>query len=106
MGGGMMAGLMKDPEIAEAMKNPKVMAAFQKVLGEPGGVMGLMSNPGKLQEMMADPEVGPVMQKLMSKMAGSMGMGGMPGMGGGAPQAAGSQQGGMDDIPDMGNMPD
>ena len=52
-----MAGLMSDPDIAEGMKNPKVMKAFQNLMSGPGGPMGLMSNPAKLQEMMADPEV-------------------------------------------------
>ena len=52
-----MAGLMSDPDIAEGMKNPKVMKAFQDLMSGPGGPMGLMSNPAKLQEMMADPEV-------------------------------------------------
>eukprot|EP00429_Kryptoperidinium_foliaceum_P019058 CAMPEP_0176029946 /NCGR_PEP_ID=MMETSP0120_2-20121206/14723_1 /TAXON_ID=160619 /ORGANISM="Kryptoperidinium foliaceum, Strain CCMP 1326" /LENGTH=336 /DNA_ID=CAMNT_0017363179 /DNA_START=147 /DNA_END=1154 /DNA_ORIENTATION=+ len=78
----MMAGLMSDPEIQEAMKNPKVVKAFQDLMNGPGGPMGLMSNPAKLQQLMTDPEVGPVLQKLMGKFMGGGGMGGMPGMGG------------------------
>ena len=46
---------MNDPELMEAMQNPKVMAAFTEA----------QSNPAKLMELMADPEVGPVLQKLM-----------------------------------------
>merc|ERR1719352_295018 len=102
-----MAGLMGDPEIQEAMKNPKVVAAFQELMSGPGGPMGLLSNPGKLQELMADPEVGPVLQKLMGKFMGGGGMpGGMPGdMPGGMGGMPGGGGGG-DDIPDLGQMPD
>ena len=105
----MMAGLMSDPEIQEAMKNPKVVAAFQELMSGPGGPMGLLSNPGKLQQLMSDPEVGPVLQKLMGKFMGGAG-GGMPGMGspfGGAdPSGGGGGAGGDDDIPDLGEVPD
>jgi suppressor of tumorigenicity protein 13 len=73
---------MSDPELAAGMQNPKVMAAFQSLVSEPGGVGGLMANPAKLQELMSDPEVGPFLQKLMSKLGPAMGGGGMPGMGG------------------------
>jgi hypothetical protein len=81
-----LMGMMADPEMREAMANPKVQKALQEVMSGPGGPAGLMSNPAKLQELMSDPEVGPVIQKLMSKMGGAGGMGGMPGMGG-APEA-------------------
>ncbi len=98
----MMAGLMSDPEIQEAMKNPKVVAAFQELMSGPGGPMGLLSNPGKLQQLMGDPEVGPVLQKLMSKFMG--GGAGMNPFGAGGPP--GGNSGGGDDIPDMGEMPE
>lgn len=98
---------MSDPELAAGMQNPKVMAAFQDLLSEPGGAAGLMSNPAKIQELMSDPEVGPFLQKLMGKLGGGA-MGGMPGFGGGAPGAGGSasgRSGGDDDI-DLGDLPD
>ena len=109
----MMAGLMSDPEIQEAMKNPKVVAAFQELMSGPGGPMALLSNPAKLQQLMMDPEVGPVLQKIMGKfMGGGAGAGaggagmnpfGAAGAGGGMPP--GNDFGG-DDIPDLGEMPD
>ena len=74
--------LMSDPELAAGMQNPKVMAVFQSLVSEPGGVGGLMANPSKLQELMSDPDVGPFLQKLMAKMGPAMGGAGMPGMGG------------------------
>ena len=96
MGGGMpggidpsmMAGLMNDPEIMAAMSNPKVMAAMQQCMG----------NPMAMMQYMDDPEVGPVLQKLMGKM---MGGGGMPGMGGGMPDAGASSGGpSVEEVPD------
>eukprot|EP00934_Nitzschia_sp_Nitz4_P002280 Nitzschia sp. Nitz4//scaffold21_size171442//50469//51687//NITZ4_002154-RA/size171442-processed-gene-0.155-mRNA-1//-1//CDS//3329542390//2280//frame0 len=96
----MMTGLMSDPELQEAMKNPKVVAAFSELMSGPGGPMGLMSNPAKLQELMADPDVGPVLQKLMGKFMG----GGMPAGGASPFGAPGGSTG--DDIPDLGDMPD
>mmetsp|Transcript_22304 Transcript_22304/g.51440 ORF Transcript_22304/g.51440 Transcript_22304/m.51440 type:complete len:117 (+) Transcript_22304:3-353(+) len=99
--GGIMEALMSDPELAAAMQNPKVVAAFSKLMSEPGGAMGLMSDPAKLQEMMSDPEVGPVLQKLIAKLGpGMAGAGGMPG-------GARASGGGVDgDIPDLGDLPD
>lgn len=82
---------MSDPELAAAMQNPKVTAAFTKMMSDPSA----MSNPEKMQEMMSDPEVGPILQKLMAKFGGGMGGGGMPGTGGAAPGAD------SEDIPDM-----
>ncbi|CAB9523840.1 Hsc70-interacting protein [Seminavis robusta] len=103
MGGGMpniMQILMSDPELAAGMQNPKVMAAFQSLVSEPGGVGGLMANPAKLQELMSDPDVGPFLQKLMAKLGPSMGGGGMP-MGG----AAGGPPPTNPDI-DLSDLPD
>lgn len=65
-----IGGLFSDPDIASALTNPKVMAAFQQ----------MMTNPAALFQYQSDPEVGPVLMKLMSKM-GMGGMGaGFPGM--------------------------
>ena len=103
----MMSGLMSDPEVQEAMKNPKVLQALQELMSGPGGPMGLMSNPGKLQQLMMDPDVGPVLQKLMGKFMGGGG-GGMGGMGG-MPDFGGSgsgAHGGGDDDEDLGDIPD
>jgi len=109
--GGLMSAIMSDPELAEAMQNPKVIAAFSSLMSSPGGAMGLMSNPAKLQEMMSDPEVGPVLQKLIAKLGPSMGMPGGGGGGGGAGMPGGfggarGGAGGADDIPDMDDIPD
>lgn len=101
-----MAEMMKDPEIMEAMQNPKVVAAFSELMNSPGGPMGLLSNPQKLQDMMADPEVGPVLQKLMGKFMGAGGMGGMPNMGGGMGGMPPSSNDDADGIPDMEDLPD
>lgn len=107
MGGmppGFMESMMSDPELASAMQNPKVIAAFSELMSSPGGVAGLMSNPAKLQKLMSDPEVGPVMQKLMAKFGGGMG-GGMPGGMGGMGGAANDDDD-LDDLPDMDEIPD
>mmetsp|Transcript_3635 Transcript_3635/g.12169 ORF Transcript_3635/g.12169 Transcript_3635/m.12169 type:complete len:379 (+) Transcript_3635:77-1213(+) len=61
-----MEGLMNDPEVMEAMMNPKVMSVLQQA----------QSNPGALIAAMSDPEVGPLLQKIVGKMGGSMGGGG------------------------------
>jgi len=99
--------LMSDPELAAGMSNPKVMAAFQGLVSEPGGIGGLMANPGKLQELMSDPDVGPFLKKLMAKLGPAMGgMGGMPGgmpggMGGMDPPTAGEDEIDISDLPDL-----
>jgi suppressor of tumorigenicity protein 13 len=109
--GGIMEMLMSDPELQQALQNPKVMAVFSELMSSPGGAMGLMSNPAKMQELMSDPEVGPVMQKIMAKFGGGMGgmpggMGGMAGMGGGMPNMGGAGGDEDDDIPDLDDLPD
>lgn len=78
----LMAGLMSDPELMKAFSNPKIMAAMQDI----------MSNPGNVSKYQSDPEIMALMQKVMSSMGGSMGgMGGMGGAGmGGAAGAAGA----------------
>ena len=102
---GLMESLLSDPELAAAMQNPKVVAAFSELMSGPGGPMGLLSNPQKLQELMSDPEVGPVLQKLLAKFGG-MGGGGMPGgmgaSGGGMARDADE----LDDLPEMDEIPD
>jgi len=110
-GGGGMEGIaqmmMTDPEIIQAMQNPKVQAALQELMAGPGGPAGLMNNPQKLQEVMSDPEVGPVFEKIMSKLGG--GMGGMPGAGaagGMAGAGAADDDDGDEDIPDLDDLPD
>lgn len=67
MGGmsGIEATLMADPEVVEALKNPKFKAAFDDV----------KANPMNFFQYMSDPEVGP----FISKMMGKMGMGGLGG---------------------------
>jgi suppressor of tumorigenicity protein 13 len=117
MGGGMpggmggmdmsgLMGMMADPEMREAMSNPKVQKALQELMSGPGGPAGLMSNPAKLQELLSDPEVGPVIKKLMSKMGGGAGgMGGMGGMGGGMGGMGGAADD-DDDMPDLDDLPD
>jgi len=95
--GGLMSTLMSDPELAAGMSNPKIMAAFSKVMSSPGGPAGILSNPAQLQEIMGDPEVGPFMQKIMAKLGGGA-MGGMPDM-------SEMGEGSNDDIPDMDDIP-
>ena len=105
MGGmpNIMQILMSDPELAAGMQNPKVMAAFQGLVSEPGGIGGLMANPAKLQELMTDPDVGPFLQKLMAKLGPAMGgmPGGMPGAGMGGPSASGEDDIDLSDLPDL-----
>ena len=81
---GMMAGLMEDPDVQEALKNPKVKAAYDDVVAN--GMMAGMKYFG-------DPDCAPVIQKIMGKM----GMGGM--MGGGS--AGGGSGGGGGGPPDL-----
>lgn len=69
---GMLQKLMKDPDIAEAMTNPKVMAIYQKIMAEPGG---LMVAAGKIGEYTSDPEIKDIIKKLIGKAIG-MYMGG------------------------------
>jgi suppressor of tumorigenicity protein 13 len=98
---GIMEALASDPELAAAMQNPKVIAAFSSLMS--GGPAGLMANPAKMQELMSDPEVGPIMMKLMSKM----GMGGMPGgMPGGMGGGNGMDDEDLEDMPDLDDLPD
>jgi len=66
--------LMKDPNVAEAMKDPKVALALQKLTKEPGGMTSILSNPAKLKEYTSDPEIGSLIEKLMEKMAGKFGI--------------------------------
>jgi hypothetical protein len=88
---GLMSQLLGDPEIAEGMKNPKVMAAMSKLMSNPAGAMSSMSS------LMSDPEVAPFMKKIMAKMGPLFG-----GMG-----AAGNNNAKFDDddVPDL-DMPD
>merc|ERR1719375_1311703 len=77
----LMAGLMSDPELMKAFSNPKIMAAMQDI----------MSNPGNISKYQSDPEIMALMQKVMQSMGGSMGGMGGTGMGGvGSPAGAGS----------------
>jgi len=83
---------MSDPELAEGMQNPKIMAALQKAMSDPSSIAS------------AEPEVQAYIQKLMSKMGGAGGMPGMPGgMGGmpGMPGGMGGMPGGMGGMPGM-----
>lgn len=93
--GSIMSMFLGDPEIQQAMKNPKVLAAFSELMASPGGPSSLLSDPSKMERLMSDPEVGPVLQKIMSKLGG-VGMGGP--MGGPMPSD--------DEIPDLGDLPD
>merc|ERR1712039_334858 len=56
----MLSGLMSDPELMAAFSNPKMMAAMQDI----------MSNPGNIGKYQSDPEVMAVMQKVMGKFGG------------------------------------
>ena len=49
---------LKDPEIAAAMQNPKMVGIFQDI----------MKNPGNLNKYMSDPDFMNLYSKIMSKM--------------------------------------
>ena len=67
-----MEGMMNDPEMMEAMMNPKVTSVLQQA----------QANQGALMAAMSDPEVGPLLKKIVGKMGGSTGGGGgAPGFG-------------------------
>jgi len=71
---------MSDPELMAAFSNPKMMAAMQDI----------MSNPGNISKYQSDPEI----MNLMNKVMGSMGgMGGGAGKGGGKGSAAAPSDG-------------
>ena len=89
---GLMSQLLSDPEIAEGMKNPKVMAAMMKLMSNPAGAMASMSS------LMSDPEVAPFMKKMMAKMGPLFG-------GMGAAGAHGGDDTDYEDMPDL-EMPD
>lgn len=55
-----MGDLFSDPELMEAMSNPRVMQAMQ----------AMMTNPAAFMQYQTDPEVGPVLMKLMGKFGG------------------------------------
>lgn len=69
--GGPMAGLeaklLADPEIVEALKDPKYKAAFDDV----------KANPMNFFQYMSDPELGPFVKKMMGKLGMGGGFGGM-----------------------------
>merc|ERR1712194_640999 len=78
----MVQGLLQDPELLEALQNPKMAKAMQEI----------MTNPGAMGKYADDPEVMGLVKKLMAKMGGAGGgmpdmsamFGGMGGMDGGA----------------------
>merc|ERR1719193_2260205 len=55
---GKMMQLLQDPEIMAEMKKPKISAALQDV----------MMNPGNFMKYLQDPEVSPVIMKAMGKL--------------------------------------
>lgn len=80
-----LGGLLNDPELAAAMKDPDVMAAFAD----------LQKNPLNFAKHQSNPKVAAVMAKMMGKFGGGAGFpgaGGFPGggfPGGGFPGAGG-----------------
>ena len=50
--------LFKDPEVAAAMQNPKMMAILQDI----------MKNPGNVSKYMGDPDFMTLYSKILSKM--------------------------------------
>lgn len=82
----MLSGLMDDPELMKAFSNPKIAAAMQDI----------MSNPGNIGKYQSDPEIMALFQKMMGafgKAGGGM-PGGMPGGFGGMPGDFGGGGGG------------
>jgi len=51
-----MGDMFNNPEILEALSNPRM----QEILNE------VMTNPAKIMEYMSDPEIGPLLSKIMS----------------------------------------
>ena len=49
---------LKDPEVATAMQNPKMVGIFQDI----------MKNPGNINKYMSDPDFMNLYSKIMSKM--------------------------------------
>ena len=49
---------LKDPEVAAAMQNPKMVGIFQDI----------MKNPGNINKYMSDPDFMNLYSKIMSKM--------------------------------------
>jgi hypothetical protein len=75
----MLAGLEADPDVQEALKNPKVASAYEEV----------KANPMSFMKYMGDPDIAPLVQKVMAKMSAGGGnpMAGLLGaMGGTAPK--------------------
>lgn len=67
-------GLLNDPELMEAFKDPEVAAAFQEISKNPASYMKYQSNP----------KIASVINKMASKYSNlTGGMGGFGGMGGG-----------------------
>merc|ERR1740139_1297467 len=82
----MLNKLMSDPELMAAFQNPKMAAAMQDI----------MSNPGNISKYQNDPDIMRLMGKVSGAFGGGGGMpGGMPGGGmmggggGGATQSSG-----------------
>eukprot|EP00039_Didymoeca_costata_P031456 m.34849 g.34849 ORF g.34849 m.34849 type:complete len:436 (-) comp8789_c1_seq1:805-2112(-) len=96
-GGGFPGGVdpssfMTDPDIAEALQDPEVMAAL----------MDMQSNPANIMKHMSNPKVWAKLQKVIGKMGGGMGM---PGGMGGMPGGMGGMPGGMGGMGGMGGFP-
>merc|ERR1711937_130708 len=66
----MLEGLKSDPDVLEALKNPKVKAAYDDVSANPMGFM----------KYLGDPDIAPVIQKVMAKMGGGGGANPMAGL--------------------------
>ncbi|CDJ42517.1 58 kDa phosphoprotein, putative [Eimeria tenella] len=63
MGGlGGLLGSVNDPDVQQVFSNPKMMAAFQDIL----------TNPGNMAKYKDDPEVADAISKLMRKFGGGM----------------------------------
>merc|ERR1712146_879791 len=58
--GGMLSGLLEDPEIQQALENPRVKAAYEDV----------QANPMNFMKYLGDPEIQPVISKCMGKLGG------------------------------------
>ncbi|KAL8272875.1 hypothetical protein Esti_003184 [Eimeria stiedai] len=64
-----LLGSINDPDIQSVFSNPKMMAAFQDI----------MTNPGNMAKYKDDPEVAEAISKLSRKLGGGVSGGNMPG---------------------------
>ncbi|CAK9074839.1 unnamed protein product, partial [Durusdinium trenchii] len=93
----MLSGIMSDPELMQAFSDPKMAAAMQDI----------MSNPGNIAKYQNDPDVMNLINKVMGAFSKHGGMpGGMPGGMGGMPGGMGGMPGSASGGPTVEEVPE